>query len=111
MYEPYITFEELSKRAAATTDGLVVVSLKDLEEANRQMFEMMRAEMLSAVRYMTQAKFMTRKQVAEILHVNLSTLTRWNARGILRYYKSGGKVQYRSEDVAAMMNMKTKELI
>ena len=47
-----------------------------------------------------QVKFYTRKEVAELLHVDLSTLWRWNRDGRLRACHTGGRgVLYSAEDV------------
>ena len=44
-------------------------------------------------------KFLTIKQVAQLLGVTEPTLWRWNKEGILKRVKVGNKVRYKESDV------------
>ena len=49
--------------------------------------------------------YMTRKEAAELLHVDFSTLWRWNKNGFLPARKVGPrKVMYRYSDVKKILN-------
>ena len=50
-------------------------------------------------------RFITRKETANLLHVNYTTLWRWNKQGYLRSRKVGGRhVMYKYSDVMALLN-------
>ena len=50
-------------------------------------------------------RFITRKETARLLHVNYTTLWRWNKQGYLRSRKIGGRhVMYKYSDVLALLN-------
>ena len=50
-------------------------------------------------------RFITRKETASLLHVNYTTLWRWNKQGYLRSRKVGGRhVMYKYSDVMALLN-------
>ena len=50
-------------------------------------------------------RFITRKETACLLHVNYTTLWRWNKQGYLRSRKVGGRhVMYKYSDVMALLN-------
>ena len=50
-------------------------------------------------------RFITRKEAARLLHVNYTTLWRWNKQGYLRSRKIGGRhVMYKYSDVMALLN-------
>ena len=94
-----MSYKDLIKQATQNPDSMVCVRISDLVECNRQMFEMMRAEMFSAVRSLHQEKMMRMGEVCDYLGVDRSTLHRWNKQGILCAVRIGGKVYYRTEDV------------
>jgi len=48
--------------------------------------------------------FMTRKQVVDLLEVDLSTLWRWNKTNILNSKKIGGRVYYRGKDIEQLLD-------
>lgn len=49
------------------------------------------------------AEYLTRKEVANILKVSLVTLTDWNKRGILKPYRLGNLIRYKSEEIDAAL--------
>lgn len=48
--------------------------------------------------------YLTRKEAADKLHVDLSTLWRWDKRGYLPSVKMGGKVVYLPETIEEFMS-------
>lgn len=50
-------------------------------------------------------KYLTRFEVADMLHVNLSTLYRWNLDGTLTNVKIGKKVFYLASEVAQYIDL------
>ena len=46
---------------------------------------------------------MTRKQVVDLLEVDLSTLWRWNKTNILNSKKIGGRVYYKGQDIEQLL--------
>lgn len=55
-------------------------------------------------------KFHTRKEVAKILDVSLSTLHEWTKEGIIKAHRIGTRVRYKDEDVQnALKEVKTRK--
>lgn len=48
-------------------------------------------------------RFMTDKQLAEVLKISRRTLQDYRANGILSYYMVGGKVLYKESDVLKLL--------
>jgi excisionase family DNA binding protein len=46
-----------------------------------------------------QPKYLTRKEVAIILKVSLVTLSDWNKKGILKPYRLGNLIRYKTEEI------------
>ena len=99
-------YNELLKQAQEHPNAPIQISLADLLECNRQLFEIMRREFMSAYRALHQEKMMSREEVSQLLGVDLSTLYRWNKKGVLKAHRVGGKVLYSSEDVKQIINAK-----
>jgi hypothetical protein len=52
-------------------------------------------------------KYLSRKEVAEMLDVNISTLHNWTVKGILTALQIGGRIYYKKADIeAAMIELK-----
>lgn len=99
-------YDELLKRAQEHPNTPIQITLADLLECNKQMFEIMRIEMMSVYRALNQEKMLSREDVAHLLNVDLSTLHRWNKKGILKATRIGGKVFYSSNDVKQIADLK-----
>lgn len=59
-------------------------------------------------------RFITREETSKLLHVDFSTLWRWNRDGLLTSVKAGPRrVMYRHADVMRMLggNMKGKHIL
>jgi excisionase family DNA binding protein len=52
-------------------------------------------------------KYLGRKEVAELLNVNISTIHNWTVKGILTALQIGGRIYYKKADIeAAMIELK-----
>lgn len=47
----------------------------------------------------TQKNFLTRKQVADLLSIDLSTVHNWTKSGVLRAYRLGGRIYFKISDI------------
>ena len=47
----------------------------------------------------TPPEYLTRKEVSEILKVSLVTLSDWNKKGILKPYRLGNLIRYKSKEI------------
>jgi excisionase family DNA binding protein len=46
-----------------------------------------------------QAEYLTRKEVAKILKVSLVTLSDWNKKGVLKPYRLGNLIRYKTTEI------------
>ena len=57
----------------------------------------------------TPTEYLTRKQVAKMLDINLTTLNNWTNRGVLTSYGIQGRVYYKRDEVErAFIELKQK---
>lgn len=57
----------------------------------------------------TPTQYLTRKQVAKMLDINLTTLNNWTNRGVLTSYGIQGRVYYKRDEVErAFIELKQK---
>ena len=85
-------------------NGLVA----ELRETMSEVVRDARREMLSGVHALHHEKAMTVDEVATMLHVDPSTLYRWDKRGFLVANKIGGKVLYDPKEVKEVLNRRKK---
>ena len=65
------------------------------------------AEIKSNLQPKEPTKYLGRKEVAEMLDVNISTVHNWTVKGVLTALQIGGRVYYRKVDIeAAMIELK-----
>ena len=92
---------------------LVVMSRSDLDTMVNEMAQSIVAAQTKNMQEDNEAgmnaterkRFITRKETARLLHVNYTTLWRWNRDGYLRSRKIGGRhVMYKLSDVMALLN-------
>jgi excisionase family DNA binding protein len=76
-----LTPDELSKQIESIFDKKLTELLKE-QSAKKSAFS-----------------YLSRKQVADILHVSLPTLHEWTKDGILVSYKIGNRVLYKSDEI------------
>lgn len=48
-------------------------------------------------------KYLTRKEVSEILSITLPTIHEWSKRGVLTAYRLGNRVYFKSDEIDAAM--------
>lgn len=51
----------------------------------------------------TPEEYLTRKETAELLKINLSSLWNWTRKGILQSYSIAGKVYYKRSEVESAL--------
>ena len=57
-----------------------------------------------------QPEYLTRKEVAKILKVSLVTLTDWNKKGVLKPYRLGNLIRYKSAELdQALISINSKK--
>jgi excisionase family DNA binding protein len=95
------------------SNQLVVMSRSDLDTMVNEMAQKIVATQTKNAQSDCEAwmdvpeeeRFLTRKETARLLHVNYTTLWRWNKQGYLRSRKIGGRhVMYKYSDVMALLN-------
>jgi len=58
-----------------------------------------------------QPEYLTRKEVAKILKVSLVTLSDWNKKGVLKPYRLGNLIRYKSAELEkALIAINSKKL-
>jgi excisionase family DNA binding protein len=82
----------------------VSVGIYELREWHREVIADTRRELEEVVLFDKAETYPTVKQVAEILHVDLVTLWRWNKKGYLKHIEFGGGRRYKMSDVKAILN-------
>ena len=76
-----------------------------LKESVKQEFNQLKEEILCK----TPTQYLTRKQVAKMLDINLTTLNNWTNRGALTSYGIQGRVYYKRDEVeTAFIKLKQK---
>ena len=76
-----------------------------LKESVKQEFNQLKEEILCK----TPTQYLTRKQVAKMLDINLTTLNNWTNRGALTSYGIQGRVYYKRDEVErAFIELKQK---
>ena len=85
---------------------LTTNELKSLLKENvKQEFNQLKEEILCK----TPTQYLTRKQVAKMLDINLTTLNNWTNRGALTSYGIQGRVYYKRDEVErAFIELKQK---
>lgn len=84
----------------------VTISLRDLQEWNKQVIAETKLELEEIVMSEKIETYPSPKQVSEILNVNLVTLWRWSKNGYLVPLDIGGKRRYKMSDIKALLNKK-----
>lgn len=68
---------------------------KIAEKAAEKTFELLNVQGTQS----NQKELITRKEVAKLLNVNITTIHRWTERGKLKSYGMGGRVYYKKGEV------------
>lgn len=85
-----------SKIMVQTTQTVYQLNADDLKQCIQEIVDENIARYFSKPK---EEKFLTIKQVAELLGVTEPTLWRWNKEGVLKRVKVGNKVRYKESDV------------
>ena len=80
----------------------VTVSASDLKQFAKELVCEARIDAVKQMQAQQNEKYLSRKEVAERLKVDLSTLHRWNQSGYLCAVKVGSKVRYLLSDVTKL---------
>ena len=81
----------------------LAISANDLREWHKEVIVDTRRELEQAVIADKAETYISAKQVAEMLSVDLSTLWRWEKRGYLLPAKIGGKRRYKFSEVKSIL--------
>ena len=76
-----------------------VISASELKEALTSWY----AEIRRAEKAQEEERYLTSKEVSDLLKVNRSTLWKWNKSGYLTAIKTGSKPRYKLSDVKKIM--------
>lgn len=82
----------------------IIITLSDFEKLVHNVAERISSKP-DVNREIPTTKYLTRKEVSTLLHVDLSTLWRWEKAGILvaRHTGAGGRVLYDFDSVEALV--------
>lgn len=76
------------------------VSIEDLADKIADKIE---ERIIARTNYSKKDRYLTRRQLSELLSVDLSTLHRWSKAGRLPSYRMGGKIYYKYSDLEREM--------
>lgn len=82
----------------------VAVGLEDLMQFHREVLADVKKELEAQTAESREDRFLTIKQVCELLSIDASTLWRWRKREYLVPVSIGGRYRYRMSDVRRMLN-------
>ena len=80
-------------------ETVILISREELDDLIRQAVKAAVAELETKRQQEEEARLLTRMAVAERLHVDCSTLWRWEQAGYLQPVRLGRHVYYRAGDV------------
>lgn len=87
----------------------ITLNAKDLQEAINYTISSTRKELEQLITDDKKEVYLSPKQVAEMLDVNLSTIFRWKKCGYLIPLEIGGKRRYRKSIIKDMLKHEKKE--
>lgn len=88
----------------------VSISLNDLREWYEEVITDTKRQLEENVINEKLEKYLSPKQVGEMLNVNLSTLFRWHKKGYLCPIKIGGKSRYKQSSINLILNERRSAL-
>ena len=81
--------------------GLTLVQFKGiLADTIKELYEQKGQSKKEASPSAKEAKYITRKETATLLHISLPTLNEWTKDGTLKSYRIGTRVLYKPDEVA-----------
>jgi len=87
----------------------ITLNAKDLQEAINYTISSTRKELEQLITDDKKDAYLSPKQVAEMLGINLCTLWRWKQCGYLIPFEIGGKRRYRKSIIKDMLKHEKKE--
>ena len=75
------------------------LELKDLKELFRQVLKTELEDLITNQKPQNLNEYLTRKEVAQMLKIDLSSVHNWSKRGILKPYKLGNRVYFKLEEL------------
>jgi len=82
----------------------VAVSIRELKQFADYLINTTKHELEEQITAQRQERYLTAKQVGEILSIDPSTVSRWRKRGYLVPCEIGGKRRYKLSDVKALLD-------
>ena len=79
---------------------IVTASIDDLADRIANKIE---ERIIARTNYTKADRYLSRRQLSELLDVDLSTLHRWSRSGVLPSHRIGGKILYIREDVESAL--------
>ena len=95
---------DIIELAKACPDAIISVKVSDLIKANEALIARTKEQLEQIITDQSVETYPSRKKVAELLDVNLSTLWRWAKKGLLVPIEVGGRLRYKMSDVRRMLN-------
>jgi hypothetical protein len=95
---------DIIELAKACPDAIISVKVSDLIKANEALIARTKEQLEQIITDQSVETYPSRKKVAELLDVNLSTLWRWAKQGLLVPIEVGGRLRYKMSDVRRMLN-------
>ncbi|MBN1134616.1 MAG: helix-turn-helix domain-containing protein [Methanosarcinaceae archaeon] len=74
-----------------------------IEELADRIADKIEERIIARTNYSKKDRYLTRRQLSELLSVDLSTLHRWSKAGRLPSYRMGGKIYYKYSDLEREM--------
>lgn len=87
-----------------STKTVVELSMNDLRTVVGDMLREERAKAAEEAKKAQTVEIYTRKEVAELLNVSLSNLSRWDKIGYLKPVKAGRKAHYLKSDIQNLIS-------
>lgn len=88
------------------TNITISVSVNDLKEWHKTVIEDTKEKLENLILSEKAERYLSAKQVSEMLNVDLSTLWRWEQKEYLIPAKVGGKRRYKLSDVKSLLERK-----
>ena len=95
---------DIIELAKACPDAIISVKVSDLIKANEALIARTKEQLEQIITDQSVETYPSRKKVAELLDVNLSTLWRWAKQGLLVPIEVGGRLRYKMSDGRRMLN-------
>lgn len=81
----------------------ITIGLADLKEFADSLICATKQELEAAVTADRSETYLSPQQVSEMLHIDLSTLWRWNRKKYLEHIEVGGKRRYKLSDIDKLL--------